>query len=266
MSSVNRSKLEFGRGFASASIVLPTFNEVAAVETALERLALHFQTRRMDYEIIVVDDGSTDGTHLLPWSEYSKRHNAIYLRLPSNRGKGAAVRAGLQLSQKDLVFFTDIDMPVDLSSFDNCVNQLLKGGTEFVMGNRRLRGSRTLGESFVCRRVVSRIFNVGARVMAVPGCTDTQCCLKGFTASSLERILPWLTLDSYAFDVEIILIARRLGVKCSEIPVLWFDLRSHVSHLRVCRVLVLMLWDVARMRFRLWRTRNTGKTLDLPAV
>ncbi|MFF0061385.1 glycosyltransferase [Streptomyces sp. NPDC005279] len=230
------------------SIVLPCYNEMTVIESSLSRLSGYLGKIVPHYEIIVVDDGSSDGTRDLPWLDFEEKYRAVHLRSPQNEGKGGAVRRGLRAAANPLVFFTDIDLPVELESLGTCLDRLSRGDVSFVMGNRRMKDSHKAGESFLCRRIVSRVFNWGARVLAVPGCTDTQCCLKGFTADALVRVLPRTRLNSFAFDVELIYVARRLGLAEAQCPVRWRDARGHPPHLFLLKILVSNLLDVARLR------------------
>ena len=232
------------------SVILSAYNEAALIETALKTVSEYLSGIAESFEIIVVDDGSSDATRNLPWDEYRKRFGAAYLRSTENEGKGGAVRRGLQAAVYPIVFFTDIDLPVELDSIGLGVRLLTSGSADFVIGNRFMSGSRKLGRSFWCRSVGSKIFNFGVRLLAVRGCSDTQCGLKGFTIEALKEILPHTRLISYAFDVELIFVACQMGMTVAEYPVTWTDRRGHQSHKRLLWTLITCLRDVADVRRR----------------
>ncbi|WP_189706948.1 glycosyltransferase [Streptomyces phaeofaciens] len=238
------------------SVVLPCYNEMAVIEESLSRLSVYLEGVAPHYEIVVVDDGSDDGTPDLPWLDFMENYRAVYLRSARNEGKGGAVRRGLRAAAGPLVFFTDIDLPVELESLGRCLDRLAQGDVSIVLGNRRLKDSRKVGASFRCRRIVSRLFNWGVRVLAVRGCADTQCCLKGFTSDALAQILPLTELNSFAFDVELIYVARRIGLAEVQCPVQWRDARGHPPHLTLIKILVTNLLDVARLRKRSYAYRS----------
>jgi dolichyl-phosphate beta-glucosyltransferase len=234
----------------AVSVILPTYNDAALIGGSLKRLSEYLSGIAEPFEIIVVDDGSSDATWDLPWDEYRKSFETVYLRSPENEGKGGAVRRGLEAAAHPIVFFTDIDLPIELDSIGLGVGWLARGTADFAIGNRFMNGSRKIGRSFWCRRFGSKTFNLGVRLLAVRGCSDTQCCLKGFTADTLKRILPRARLTSFAFDVELIFVACQMGMRGAEYPVTWTDRRGHRSHRRLLWTLVTCLWDVASVRRR----------------
>jgi dolichyl-phosphate beta-glucosyltransferase len=230
------------------SVVLPAYNQMTLVETALDRLSRHLSNIAYSFEILVVDDGSSDATEYLPWEEYQTRFRAVYLRSPKNEGKGGAVRRGLNAAAHPIISFTDIDLPIELDAISVSVSCLSSGAADFIIGNRFMNGSLKIGRSFWCRIIGSKVFNLGVRLLAVRGCSDTQCCLKGFTSDALARILPRTRLTSFAFDVELIFTACQMGMTGAEYPVTWTDRRGHRSHIRLLWALVTCLRDTVTIR------------------
>lgn len=203
----------------SLTIVLPCFNEGHRIVESLGTLRSWFPDRT---EILVVDDGSTDDTF-----EQLRRYAAAEQwvrvhRVPTNRGKGAAIRAAIPLARGTLVVVTDADLAYDRESVQRIIDGL--ADAEIVIGNRRHVGSRYSVPvslfGFVYRRhFAGLVFNALIRTLIPISARDTQCGLKGFRQDALTRIGRSLTTDGFALDVEMLLVARGLGIRVAEAPV-----------------------------------------------
>jgi dolichyl-phosphate beta-glucosyltransferase len=221
------------------SVVVPAYGEgrrIGASVLAL-RAALGEAT-----EIIVVDDGSPDRT-----GEAAKEAGAEVIRLPVNKGKGAAVRTGVLAARGALVVFTDADLSYAPSQIER-VRAELERGAEVVVGSRRHVGTTTLVRAGPVREISGRVFNLFTRMVLPRGFGDTQCGLKGFRRDAARAIFQRATVDGFAFDVEVLLLATRLGYSIVEVPV---ELDNAVgSTVRLSRDVLRMLRDLVRIKRR----------------
>ena len=211
-----------------------------------------------EWEVIVVDDGSSDGT-----GELARRAAAAVglpveiLRHPENRGKGAAIRTGVLASIGDPVLVSDTDLSTPLAEWVKLAERLPTHPVAI--------GSRALQEDLVRRRqpfyrqTMGKVFNAFVRLLAVPDIHDTQCGFKLFRGSVARELFADARIDRFAYDVEILFLARRRGIEIAEVPVLWFN--SPESKVSVVRDSLSMLRDLVRIR---WLHR--GKTRQVPAT
>ncbi len=232
------------------SLILPAHNEedhlVRSVQAA--DLLLHEFTDK--FEIIVVDDGSSDNTRGLPWKALASSHRVRYIRSDRRMGKGSALLTGFRASTGAHVVYTDADLPISPDSLRMCIRLLMDENVDVVVGNRRAVGSCSHGHSSMRRRVASKVFNYGVRILAVPGYRDTQCCLKGLSRSALVNVIGQLTIRGYALDVELIFLLQRMGYDIVQIPIIWNDTRGRRSILRLTWIVFYALLEVAVMRVR----------------
>ena len=242
-----------------ASLVVPAFDERGRIERAMAEISSWRRTRPggWEWEVIVVDDGSSDGT-----GELARRAAAAaglpveILRHPENRGKGAAIRTGVLASIGDPVLVSDTDLSTPLAEWVKLAERLPTHPVAI--------GSRALQEDLVRRRqpfyrqTMGKIFNAFVRLIAVPDIHDTQCGFKLFRGSVARELFADARIDRFAYDVEILFLALRRGIAIAEVPVLWFN--SPESKVSVVRDSLRMLRDLVRIR---WLHR--GKRLPATA-
>jgi dolichyl-phosphate beta-glucosyltransferase len=226
-------------GAPQLSVVVPAYGEghrIGASVLAL-RAALGDAT-----EIIVVDDGSPDAT-----GAAAKEAGAEVVRLPVNKGKGAAVRAGVLASRGAMVVFTDADLSYAPSQIER-VLAALEAGADVVVGSRRHVGTTTLVRAGRVREISGRVFNLFTRLVLPRRFGDTQCGLKGFRRDAARAIFQRATVDGFAFDVEVLWLATHLGYAIVEVPV-ELDSASG-STVRLPREVTRMLRDLVRIKRR----------------
>lgn len=199
---------------------MPAYNEDARIQLTLEKLAAHLERNFPAFEIIVMDDGSTDST-----SEKVRHAAAVNQRialhsLPKNRGKGFAVRAGMMLAKGDAALFTDADLSTPVEEIDLALAEL-KRGFPVVIASRRHPDSVIARRQSWLREVIGRGFNRLIRALFSIPFKDTQCGFKCFTQAAAKAIFSRATVDTFSFDVEILIIATALGYSIREIPVRW---------------------------------------------
>jgi dolichyl-phosphate beta-glucosyltransferase len=230
---------------ADLSIVIPAYNEETRLPASLGAIAAYLAARPASprVEILVVDDGSSDATGPRAL-EAARRHGLSLrvLRLGSNRGKGAAVRAGCLEAAGRLVLVSDADFSTPVYEWE----KLAAAGAPVAIGSRALDEALVKEKQPLFRQAMGKLFNRLVRLVAVPGIRDTQCGFKLFTREAAREVFSRAKVDRFAYDVEALLLARRLGYAIAEVPVLWFNSAdSRVTLLGGAQA----YWDVLRIRF-----------------
>ena len=226
------------------SVVIPAYNEARRLPESLATLNDYLTSRPYTWEVIVANDGSEDGTEAVV-KEFGSVHGGFHVHTFPHLGKGAAVKQGMLAASGDYRFLCDADlsMPIEL------LDRLLPSDApvaDVVIGSREATGARRIGEP-LGRRVMGRVFNVFTRLMATPGISDTQCGFKVFTAQAANTLFPLQTLDGFAFDAEVLFLARKRGLKVAEVGIDWhYRSESKVRPIRdgwrTFRDLVLIRW------------------------
>jgi len=228
------------------SIVVPAYNEADRLETSLGRLIEVLWNGLLDAwstEVILVDDGSSDATYDLAARILAPLPRSEVIRLPGNRGKGAAVRAGVARATGAAIAFLDADMSVDPACIPDLVASL--DDLDVAIGSRATDGSVVDCRS-VRRMLMGRAFNRFATALTGVSTLDTQCGFKAFRAPVARLLFHLAVTDRFAFDVELLDLAQSLGLSIGEVPVRW----KHVpgSHIRPIYDPLTMIADVARSR------------------
>jgi glycosyltransferase involved in cell wall biosynthesis len=234
----------------SLSVIVPAFNEAARMARTLTALGAHLAAASFDWEIRVVDDGSTDTTRAVV-ADAAARDTRIVLQAERHRGKGGAVRAGMLAAAGDLRFLCDADLSMPLRDLARFLEVVPAHG-DIAIGTREGAGANRVGEP-AYRHVMGRAFNRLVRGALLPGIADTQCGFKLFSGEAADAVFRHVTIDGWAFDIEALFIARRLGFTVREIPIEWhYGEYSRVSPVRDA---ILMARDVARIRLNAARGR-----------
>lgn len=220
------------------SVVLPAFREGPRIVDAVHQVRAALDG--VDAEILVVDDGSPDDT-----AERAEEAGATVIRLPDNRGKGAAVRAGMLAATGRTIAFTDADLAY---SPDQLLRLLaaVEGGWDVAVGNRYHPGSEALARPSALRQLSSRLFNLLTATVLLGQYRDTQCGCKAFRADVARDVFRHARLDGFAFDVEVLHLVERYRLSLTEVPVRVADGGS--STVRVGRVAAGMVRDLFRVR------------------
>jgi glycosyltransferase involved in cell wall biosynthesis len=208
-------------------------------------------------ELIVVDDGSTDRTVEVAEEHLEGVPLTRVLRLPWHAGKGAAVRLGVAAAHGDRIVFMDADLATDLDALPVLIDAL--DHAHVVVGTRAAAGAVVSGRT-PARHLLHRAFSMHARLAGVQ-VSDPQCGFKGFRTDAAKLLFHLATIDGFGFDVEILLLARKLGLSVSEVPVRWQAIQG--SKVKVLRDPAAMVIDVARARLRHHR-KPSVETAPLP--
>lgn len=232
------------------SLVIPIYNEAARLPRTLDAIEAYFRARALSAELVLVDDGSTDATpHLI--AEAVMRLAPVVavrpLRHAVNRGKGGAVRTGCLGARGTYIIFTDADLAVPLEEADRLLDAL-RAGCDVAIGTRVQPDGRDMRASQPpLRRLGGKAFTWVRRRIAVPDIIDTQCPMKGFRAEAAQRIFAAQRLRGWAFDAELLFLARRAHMRICQMPVVWRHMAG--SKLRPSiRLAALALWDLLRLR------------------
>jgi len=241
------------------SIVVPAWNEQDRIGASLDRIRGWLERQPEPHEVLVVDDGSQDETAQRVTQAAAAWPELRLLQLPRNQGKGAATRHGVLAAQGRWILCSDADLstPIDYAA------QLLRAGERapVVIGSRSIEGSDITRSQPPHRVIMGRVFNWAARSVTPGGHADTQCGFKLYRADAARDIFSRLTISGFAFDVEVLFLAHRLGWEVLEVPVAWHnDERTTVSSLSDPP---RMLVDIMRIRRR---HRGLAARRDAPPV
>lgn len=228
------------------SVVVPAFNEAGRIGPTLDRLADFAARWPGGAEVIIVDDGSSDATsRLAERPEYRAAPWLRFLRLPTNQGKGAALRAGVRASTGAEVLLCDADLSTPIEEYEKLRPHLARA--EVVLGSRGLPDSQIGRRQPRYRELMGRMFNLVVRAVAVGGIRDTQCGFKLLRGDAARALFADLRIDRFAYDVELIWLARRRGLAVVEVGVVWID--SPASSVHALRDSARMLADILRIRW-----------------
>jgi dolichyl-phosphate beta-glucosyltransferase len=235
----------------TVTILIPAYNEEARLARTMPLLRATF-IDAPNIELLVIDDGSVDGTvsvvteHIRGWSQ------ARLVRLPWNQGKGAAIKAGVAAARGERIVFMDADLSADLADLPHLVAAL--DDAEVALGSRSIAGSRVVyAQSRFFRKLQSKSFNGLACAMVNVVASDTQCGFKAFRAPAAKLLFHLCEAKGFAFDVEVLALAQLLGFRVVEVPVEWVEAQGTT---------VKPILDPIRMVRDLMRTRRRCQGLE----
>ncbi|MDP2671641.1 MAG: bifunctional glycosyltransferase family 2/GtrA family protein [bacterium] len=242
------------------SIIIPAYNEEDRIGNSLEKLAAFLEKRNGDFEVILVDDASTDRTSEIAQSFANKIPNFKVLKLEKSpfAGKGYAVNKGILASQGEIAVFTDSDFSTPIEEVDKLLKKISDEGFDIAIGSRALDRSTVLQHQGFLRELMGRSFNILVRIFTVRGIVDTQCGFKAFKMSSCREIFEQEKIFDFGFDVELLFEAQKTNLKIAEVPVLWFnDKRSTVNPIIDSTKMFLDL-----IKIRMYHGRLDGSLAD----
>ncbi|MFA5156618.1 MAG: dolichyl-phosphate beta-glucosyltransferase [Candidatus Omnitrophota bacterium] len=203
------------------SVVIPVYNEEAAITSTIKRIEDYFNKRRSTYEVILVNDGSTDATVTKIRNEISDRPNVRLLANRRNEGKGAAVRKGMLSSRGDYLIFTDADMSTPIEELDSILEPGFAYNDKIVIGIRDETVKNKKVDRPAIRKIVSRTYNFMANFLFGLKMNDIGCGFKCFPSAIAKSIFAEQKIKGWVFDAELLLKARKMGVPVKEVPVSW---------------------------------------------
>ncbi|MBZ9569364.1 glycosyltransferase family 2 protein [Patescibacteria group bacterium] len=241
----SHSSLRSERAPVYLSVIIPAYNEEERLPETLREIDKYLKTKDYESEIIVVSDGSTDRTVEVVKNLMPEIKNLRLIEFEKKRGKGFGVRQGMLKASGKYRVFTDADNSTSIDQIEKMWPEF-ESGFDIVIGSRDIKGAVIAVPQTWFRRRLGDIFNLISQVISgLLGIWDTQCGFKGFTKKAAEDIFSKATIDRFAFDVEVLILAKKLGYKFKEIPVVWInDPGSKVKF----RSMVEMLIDVFKIR------------------
>jgi len=229
------------------SIVVPAYNEARRLPPTLSKLEEFFRGFTRSYEVLIVVEQSGDGTLEIASRITSQQAHFQVIDNRVQRGKGHAVRSGMNRARGEFVFYMDADLSVPLPEVAAFLRHWEENPEiDVLIGNRRHALSRITRRQAWLRRTMGQVFNKILHERGLASLHDTQCGFKAFRRKACREIFSRQTLDGFAFDVEVLLLAERLGFRIADLPVEWIN--SAESKVRIVRDSLRMLTDTLSIR------------------
>ena len=233
------------------SVIIPVYNEESRIIFSLNKLYEFILNNNFTFEIILVDDGSKDNTCKIAGEFFSNhelndkcRFNLI--KNKTNKGKGFSIRKGLERATGKFILFTDADFSTPIEESQKLLG-FLNVGYDIAIGSRALKDSKLIKRQNILRMYMGKFFNLLVRRITGLCFIDTQCGFKMFTNKAKKLILPYLKIDDFSFDVEILYIAKKLGLKVKEAPVSWINYPD--SKVRIINDSIKMFFSLIKIRY-----------------
>jgi dolichyl-phosphate beta-glucosyltransferase len=237
------------------SVVIPAYNEAGVIRPTLEAVARHLAGRGSAGELIVVDDGSTDGTAELV--------RALMRGLPSlrllegrHRGKGSAVKQGMLAASGRIRLFMDADHSTNIGELERCLPGLRDH--DVVIGSRKMPGSIVTVHQLPLRKAMGKVFTRLTNALLGTQLSDITCGFKCFRAEAARRLFSLQRLEGWGFDAEILFLARRLGYRIKEVPVTWANDAS--TNVRLGADAIRSLMELLQVRLGAWQGWYAAET------
>ncbi|MBI1922567.1 MAG: glycosyltransferase family 2 protein [Geobacter sp.] len=236
------------------SVIIAAYNEENRIKSSLHKIDRYLSEGGSDYEIIVVDDGSSDKTAQLVSEMGADIANLRLVRYETNMGKGHALRTGVLASRGDYVLLSDADLSTPIEEMSRLLQLVSHDRCDITIGSRALAMSRIIRKQPWWRRGMGKIFNRIVRLVIMDDFRDTQCGFKLFTGNAARELFGAARINRFAFDVEILALARKQGYRIAEVPVRWKNAPG--SKVNPVFDSLQMLYDLCRIRFFLGSAKH----------
>jgi glycosyltransferase involved in cell wall biosynthesis len=227
------------------SIVLPAYNEARRIRNAVETVIQCMDKTGYEYEIIIAEDGSTDGTDRIALELASKYNNVKHLHSDERLGRGKALVNAFQHAEGDVLIYLDVDLSTDMNHLRELIDSIAVEGYDFATGSRLVKGSCT--ERPFKRDFASKGYNFLVRFLLKSKLYDHQCGFKAFRKAALMDVVKYVKDNHWFWDTEVLVLAQRFGYKVKEFPVRWKQGRD--TKVRFGRDILYMFGQILRM----WR-------------
>jgi len=246
------------------SIVIPAYNEASRIIGTLQQVVGFLEGRPYSWEVLVVDDGSTDATARLV-EEFGATHPHIRLLPLPHAGKGWAVKHGMLRATGQYRMLCDADLSMPIQQAERMLPPQIQG-VDIAIGSREAPGARRIGEPFH-RHLMGRLYNALVRSLAVPGVRDTQCGFKCFRGDIVPKLFGRQVVNGFAFDVEVLYLARKAGLVVREVAIDWYYREQSKVHpvrdtIAMTRDLLKIRWHHLRGGYKDYSPKLGGTTLD----
>ncbi len=230
------------------SVIIPAFNEEKRLPKTLNEINSYLSKQNYNYEIIVVSDGSTDRTCEIVENLKSKITNLKIICEKENRGKGYAVKRGMLEAKGKFRLFTDADNSTPISEIEKFWPEFEKGA-DIVIASRDLKGAILDPPQNLYRRFVGEVFKYLRKIIVgLWEIQDTQCGFKCFKGEVAEKIFPKCKIERFAFDPEVLILAKKMGYKIKEVPIYW---RNDPNSKIKFKFALKMFFELLQIRFNL---------------
>ncbi len=241
-------------------VVIPVLNEAHVLEASTQRLRGFLNDNAaFKWQIVIVDNGSTDGTLGVAQRLAEKFGDVKWLHL-NVKGRGRALRETWYRSTADIVAYMDVDLSTELAALPKLVNAIIREGYDIAVGSRLAKGSTT--KRCFKRELTSRIYNIILRCVLFVRFSDAQCGFKAVTRCVVQNLVPQVKDQSWFFDTELLVLAERLGYRIKDIPVLWVE--DDDSRVKIIPTALADLKGVARLRWMFLKDRWGRKSMLVP--
>jgi dolichyl-phosphate beta-glucosyltransferase len=232
------------------SIIIPAYNEQERIAATLERVERYLSALGKPFEIIVVDDGSSDGMLSVVNDIVAASSVIRIVSYKPNHGKGYAVRQGVAKAQGEYIAFSDADLSAPIEEMDKLFAAIEKG-SDIAIGSRAIKGAEIPVHQPLYRELGGKALNFIIRAVAVPGIRDTQCGFKLFRGDVARELFAKSFLEGWGFDVEILFLARKAGYNITEAPVKWSH--SEGSKIHPFSAAIKIIGDLIRVRLHRYK-------------
>lgn len=238
-----------------ASLIIPLYNEESRIPASFGEIARFASEHSGIVELLLVNDGSTDGTLNMLETLVPTCSKARTISYAMNRGKGGAIREGVAAAKGSVVLFMDVDLSTPLSYVDDVLAPFSDPTCHVAIGSRRVAGAQIMGHQSWIRESMGRVFTWLSRRL-VPGIMDFTCGMKAFRSAAGKTLFAVGRVDDWSFDTEILYLAHKAGYSVVQVPVSWHDVAG--SKVRVVRNALVSLYQLIALplRYRLGGQRD----------